>query len=73
MQSEDWYKKEETDQIWWLDNREQEGIFAFSFDRIEIFYMYQDYPWKLTKEQKEIFDRENPFWAEYFKERVEDG
>lgn len=25
--------------------------------------------WKETKEQKHIFDKENPFWAEYFKDR----
>ena len=25
-----------------------------------------DYPDKLTPEQKEIFDNENPYWVKYF-------
>lgn len=31
--------------------------------------MFADYPWKLTFEEKSIFDKENPEWAEYFKDR----
>lgn len=65
-----WYKNEEEDKIWWLENQgEVEGEWIFSFDKKTRFNMYRDYPWKLTPEQKEIFDKENPFWADYFKER----
>lgn len=32
--------------------------------------MFQDYPHELTPEQKAIFDKENPYWADYFKERT---
>lgn len=46
------------------------GEFLFTFDGKEIFNMYEDYPYKLTKEQKEIFDKENPFWADYFSYRT---
>lgn len=71
MSSDKWYKEDEDDEIWWLDNgQEQTGIFVFSFDRKKAFNLYEDYPHNLTKEQKEIFDKENPFWADYFSGRV---
>ena len=63
-----WEHREDGDTIWWLDDGSI-GTIVFSFDRKERFYLFRDYPWKLTKEQKEIFDRENPFWAEFFKDR----
>lgn len=62
------YKNEETDQIWWVDN-DTVGIWEFTFDKKTIFQMFRDYPHKLTKEQKEIFDRENPYWADFFSDR----
>ena len=64
-----WYKEKPTDKIWWLDNSEKIGEFIFSFDRMQEFNLFADYPYKLTREQKEIFDKENPFWADYFKGR----
>lgn len=63
------YKENETDLIWWVDNPEQIGVMLFSFDRKTVFNLFADYPQKLTSEQKEIFDRENPYWAEFFKDR----
>ena len=63
-------KNNPTDTIWWVDNhKEVIGEWLFSFDKVTVFNMFQDYPLKLTKEQKEIFDRENPFWADFFKDR----
>ena len=38
-------------------------------DKKKVFNMFADYPWKLTFEEKSIFDKENPEWAEYFKDR----
>lgn len=68
-----WYKNEKTDKIWWLDNgRFVCGEFVFSFDKKREFNMFHDYPWELTPEQKEIFDKENPFWADFFKDRSYD-
>ena len=73
MKKYEWYKNEETDQIWWLDFRgEIDGEFVFSFDRKTSFNLFADYPYKLTPEQKEIFDKENPFWADFFKDRTEE-
>lgn len=63
------YKENTTDQIWWVDNPDAVGVWEFSFDRKTVFNMFEDYPWKLTPEQKEIFDKENPYWADFFKDR----
>lgn len=63
------YKENETDSIWWVDDPETKGVWEFSFDRETVFNMFADYPAKLTPEQKEIFDRENPYWANFFKDR----
>lgn len=65
-----WVKNNPTDKIWWLDNAEEsKGEWVFSFDRKTTFNMFADYPHKLTPEQKEIFDKENPYWAEFFSDR----
>lgn len=65
-----WYKNNPGDKIWWLDNSEEvEGEWIFSFDKKTRFNMFRDYPKKLSKEQKEIFDEENPYWADFFKGR----
>ena len=34
------------------------------------FNMFADYPHKLNAEQKAIFDKENPFWADFFRDRI---
>lgn len=54
----------------WIRNPEQKGEFLFTFDGKQIFNLFQDYPHKLTKAQKEQFDAENPYWADYFKNRT---
>lgn len=70
MQSDKWYKNEPTDKIWWLDNADEKvGEWIFSFDKKKTFNMFADYPHALTKEQKEIFDAENPYWKDFFKDR----
>lgn len=63
------YKNNDTDQIWWVDNIEKVGEHLFTFDKKQVFNLFEDYPYKLTKEQKEIFDKENPFWKDFFKDR----
>ncbi len=64
------YKEKKTDKIWWVDNLgEYIGVFEFSFDKEKVFNLFQDYPDKLTKEQKELFDKEQPYWADFFKDR----
>lgn len=59
----DFYKNEPTDKIWWVDEIGSNGLFLFSFDKKTIFNFFEDYPEKLTKEQIEIFKKENPVLA----------
>lgn len=68
-QSSKFYKNSPNDVIWWVDNPETKGEWLFSFDKKRVFNMFADYPDKLTKEEKEIFDKENPYWKDFFKER----
>jgi len=65
-----WYKNNDNDKIWWLDNGdEQKGEFIFSFDKNKKYNLFQDYPQNLTSQEKDIFDRENIFWKNYFSNR----
>ena len=63
----DFYKNKETDTIWWVESLDTVGEFLFSFDKKKIFNLFADYPQNLTKEQKEVFDKENPNWRDFFK------
>lgn len=59
-------KNEPSDKIWWVDDPEHKGAFLFSFDKKVVFNLFADYPDKLTPQQRKIFDRENPYWADFF-------
>lgn len=59
--------------VWWLANYDVDGEFVISFDKKHNLNLFADYPYKFTKEQKEIFDKEYPFWADFFKWRTNDG
>ena len=67
--NKNFYKNRPSDKIWWVDNRDTVGEWEFSFDKKEVFNMFADYPHKMTAEQKKIFDKENPYWADFFKDR----
>ena len=65
----DYYKNNPEDVIWWRETLDTRGEWVFSFDREKDFNLFADYPDKLTEEQKAIFDRENPQWRDFFKDR----
>jgi hypothetical protein len=52
-----------------VDNLDTVGQHLFSFDKQTVFNLFADYPHNLTIEQREIFDKENPYWADFFKDR----
>ena len=68
--SNSWYKNDASDQIWWKDTPDMVGEWIFSFDKETEFNLFADYPHRLTAEQKQIFDKENPEWANFFKDRT---
>ena len=53
--SKNFYRENKTDKVWWVDDPEVRGVWEFSFDRQTIFNLFEDYPWKLTPEQKKLF------------------
>ncbi|ERT62177.1 hypothetical protein HMPREF1253_1186 [Peptoniphilus sp. BV3C26] len=61
-----WYKENENDIIWWKDTPDDIGVRIFSFDKIKEYNLYGDYPDNLTKEEREIFEKENPWWKGFF-------
>lgn len=60
-----WRKENPGDKVWWYEDPGDIGTIIFSFDKKKKFYLYRDYS-KMTPEEKAIFDKENPFWAEFF-------
>lgn len=58
------YKENEGDVIWWTSPIDRLGEICFSFDKKTVFNFFRDYPDKLTREQIEIFKKENPVLAE---------
>ncbi len=45
------------------------GEWLFSFDKKKIYNMFRDYPHNMTMEEVEIFDKENPYWKDFFSDR----
>lgn len=64
------YKNQSDDKIWWKDNSETYGVIEFTFDKVKFFNLFRDYPHNLTKEQRRIFDSENPYWVKFFSDRL---
>ena len=55
--------------VWVPGDRDVEGQHLFTFDGKKIYNFFRDYPHNLTGEEKEIFDKTFPWWANHFKGR----
>lgn len=62
-------KNNPDDVIFWVDNPGAVGLHLFSFDKKKIFNLFLDYPHNLNEQEKTIFDKENPYWVEFFADR----
>lgn len=67
----DFYKKNKNDVVWLVDNIDKVGEHLFSFDKKKIYNLFLDYPHNLSKGEVEIFNKENPYWREFFNYRFE--
>lgn len=65
----EFYKEHEDDKVWWVDYFDQTDLHAVSFDKKTILFLFEDYPHNFSKEQKALFDKENPYWANFFRKR----
>ena len=68
--SEYCYKENHDDKICWVDTSWfARGLMLFTFDKGKFYNLFEDYPQNMTSEEVEIFDKENPYWAEFFSDR----
>ena len=62
------YKNKKTDQVYWIESKNL-GQCLFSFDKKKIYNLFADYPHNLSAKEVAIFDKENPYWANFFRDR----
>lgn len=66
------HKDKLTDKVWDVGEEGKKGPLLISFDKEKIYNLWTDYPDNMTEEEVETFDKEKPFWADYFSWRKED-
>lgn len=64
-------EKNRNNKIWWTSKIDKIGELNISFDRKKIYNLFKDYPYNMTKEEIEIFKKEEPYWANFFSDRTE--
>lgn len=70
---EDFYKEKDkrNAKIWHTSKIDEIGEVNISFDRKKIYNLFEDYPYNMTQEEIKIFEKEEPYWAEFFAWRKE--
>ena len=58
----EFYKRHDCDKVWHVKYIDFVGLKAISFDKKKILFLFGDYPKNFTPEEKELFDKENPYW-----------
>ena len=74
LTAEDFYIKDEDEQgrkVWLAFRIGYKGHMYFTFDKQNFYSLFKDYPYKLNDEQIEIFKKGLPYWADFFKSRLE--
>lgn len=66
--SKRFFKNRKSDQIYWVES-DHLGDHLFTFDKEKIYNLFVDYPHNLTPEEVFLFDQENPYWANFFRDR----
>lgn len=66
---ENFHKDNENSKVWWTNRIGVIGELNISFDKRKIYNLYADYPYNMTDEEVEIFDKEEPYWANFFEWR----
>ena len=69
MKHFEFYRNNVHDVVWWVNNADTIGEHLFTFDKQKIYNLFADYPHNLTPKEKAIFDKENPYWADFFADR----
>ncbi len=60
------YRRCKDGKILWVDfEGECTGAMIFTFDKVHFYSFYRDYPDKLTKEERELFLKENPTFKDW--------
>lgn len=63
------FKEKPKNKIWRVYFLDEIGRPAVSFDKKKILSLFADYPNNFTPEEKKLFDKEFPFWADFFSDR----
>jgi len=62
------YKENKGDKVSWVEKSDTIGEFLFTFDMKKVYNLFGDYPNKLSVEEWITFNKENPYWENFFKE-----
>lgn len=59
-------KDNPSNKVYWVEDSHYIGEMKISFDKKRIYNLFTDYPNELTRDEKVIFDKEYPYWANFF-------